>query len=137
MFDSQDRKLYSGLLMMHLGVAAVLLLHALPKLFDGACKWKSVGLDLNSINVGLPPVVFGFGILLLEASGAVSFVFGYFLRTACTILFILFALCSFIYFQKPGYDTLMLWSLGPAAVLFGLIYAGPRHYAAAVKLRKK
>lgn len=137
MFDSQVRKLHFGLLIMRLGVSAVLLLHALPKLFDGAYKWKSVGLDLNSIYVGLPPVVFGFGILLLEALGAVSFVFGYFFRTACTILFILFALYSFIYFQKPGYDTLMLWSLGLAAVLFGLIYAGPRHYAAAAKLRKK
>ncbi len=137
MFDSQVRKLHFGLLIMRLGVSAVLLLHALPKLFDGAYKWKSVGLDLNSIYVGLPPVVFGFGILLLEALGAVSFVFGYFFRTACTILFILFALYSFIYFQKPGYDTLMLWSLGLAAVLFGLIYAGPGHYAIAVKLRKK
>lgn len=137
MFDSQVRKLHFGILIMRLGVSAVLLLHALPKLFDGAYKWKSVGLDLNSIYVGLPPVVFGFGILLLEALGAVSFVFGYFFRTACTILFILFALYSFIYFQKPGYDTLMLWSLGQAAVLFGLIYAGPGHYAIAVKLRKK
>ena len=35
MSDAQDRKLHVGFLMMHLGIAAVLLLHALPKLFDG------------------------------------------------------------------------------------------------------
>jgi hypothetical protein len=35
MFDSQDRKLHFGLLIMRLGIAAVLLLHGLPKLFDG------------------------------------------------------------------------------------------------------
>ncbi len=137
MFDTQDRKLHFGLLIMRLGLAAVLLVHALPKFFEGVYKWKSVGLDLNVINIGFPPVVFGFAILLIEALGAVSFVFGYFFRTACTVLFILFALYSFIYFQKPGYDTLMLWSLGLTAVLFGLIYVGPGHYAIAVKLRKK
>lgn len=38
MFDSQVRKLHFGLLIMRLGVAAVLLLHALPKLFDGTFK---------------------------------------------------------------------------------------------------
>jgi putative oxidoreductase len=137
MFDSQDRKHHFGLLVMRLGLTAMLLLHALPRLFDGVYKWKNVGLELNPMNIGLPPEVFGFAILLLEALGAVSFVFGYFFRTACTILFMLFALYFFIYFQKPGYDTLMLWSLGLAAVLLGLIYVGPGHYAIAVKLRKK
>jgi len=38
MFDSQVRKLHFGLLIMRLGVSAVLLLHALPKLFDGMFK---------------------------------------------------------------------------------------------------
>jgi hypothetical protein len=38
MFDSQDRKHHFGLLIMRLGIAAVLLLHALPKLFDGTYK---------------------------------------------------------------------------------------------------
>jgi putative oxidoreductase len=137
MFDSQDRKHHFGLLIMRLGIAAVLLLHALPKLLDGAYKWKSVGLELSPMNIGLPPVVFGFAILLLEVLGAVSFVFGYFFRLACTILFILFALYFFIYFQKAGYDTLMLWSLGLAAVFFGLIYVGPGRYSIAVKLQKK
>ena len=137
MFNSQDRKIHFGLLIMRLGLTAVLFLHALPKLFDGVHKWKSVGVDLNPINIGLSPVVFGFAILLLETLGAVSFVFGYFFRGACSILFMLFGLYFFIYFQKPGYDTLMLWSLGLAAVFFGLIYVGPGRYSIAVKLEKK
>jgi len=36
-----------------------------------------------------------------------------------------------------GYNTLMLWSLGLAAVFLGLIYVGPGRYAIAVKLEKK
>ena len=137
MFDSQNRKMNFGLLIMRLGLTAVLFLHALPKLFDGMHRWKSVGMDSSPINIGLPPAVLGFSILLLETLGAVSFVFGYFFRAACTILFFLFSLYFFIYFQKPGYYTLMLWSLGLAAVFFGLIYVGPGRYSIAVKLQKK
>jgi putative oxidoreductase len=137
MFNSQDRKIHFGLLIMRLGLTAVLFLHALPKLFDGAHSWKSVGTSLDFINIGLPPMIFGFAILLLETLGAVSFVFGYFFRAACTLLFILFGLYFLIYFQKSGYDTLMLWSLGLAAVFFGLIYIGPGRYSIAVKLEKK
>lgn len=137
MFDSQDRRIHFGLLIMRLGLTAVLFLHALPKLFDGLPQWKSVGMGLSAIGFGLPPVVFGFAILLLETLGAVSFVFGSFFRAACIILFIIFGLYSFIYFQRPGYDTLMLWSLGLAAVFLGLVYVGPGRYALAVKLEKK
>ncbi len=136
MFNSQDRKIHFGLLIMRLGLTAVLLLHALPKLFAGTHSWKSVAASLSFTNIGLPPMIFGFAILLLEALGAVSFVFGYFFRATCTILFILFGLYFFNYF-KIGYNTLMLWSLGLAAVFFGLIYVGPGRYSIAVKLEKK
>ena len=86
--------------------------------------------------MGLPPVIFGFAILLLEALGAVSFVFGYFFRAACTLLFLLFGAYFFNYF-KIGFNTLMLWSLGLAIVFLGLIYVGPGRYSIAVKLEKK
>jgi len=136
MFNSQDRKIHFGLLIMRLGLATVLFLHALPKLFAGAHSWKSVGTDLGFINIGLTPMIFGFAILLLEALSALSLVTGYFFRVACTLLFILFGLYFFNYF-RIGYNTLMLWSLGLATVFFGLIYVGPGRYAIAVKLEKK
>ena len=137
MFDSQDRRIHFGLLLMRLGLTAVLFLHALPKLFGGLPHWKNVGMGLSAINIGLPPEVIGFAVLLLEALGAVSFVFGYFFRAACIILFIIFGLYFFIYLQKPGYDTLMLWSLGLGAVFLCLVYVGPGRYSIAVKLEKK
>jgi uncharacterized membrane protein YphA (DoxX/SURF4 family) len=113
MFNSQDRKIHFGLLIMRLGLTAVLFLHALPKLFAGAHSWKSVGTSLGFINIGLPPF-----------------------RATCILLFIIFGLYFFNYFQI-GYNTLMLWSLGLAAVFFGLIYVGPGRYVIAVKLEKK
>jgi uncharacterized membrane protein YphA (DoxX/SURF4 family) len=121
---------------MRLGLAAVFLIHALPKLFAGSHSWQSVGTTLGFINVGLPAAVLGFVMLLLETLGAVSFMFGYFFRITCIILFIIFGLYSFNYFSI-GYQTLMLWSAGLAAVFFGLIYVGPGRYSIAVKLEKK
>ncbi len=136
MFSSQDRQSNFGLLIMRLGLAAVLLIHSLPKLFAGSHSWQSVGTTLGFINVGLPVAVLGFSMLFLETLGAVSFMFGYFFRIACIMLFIIFGLYFFNYFSI-GYQTLMLWSAGLAAVFFGLIYVGPGRYSIAVKLEKK
>jgi len=135
-FNSQDRQSNFGLLIMRLGLAAVLLIHSLPKLFAGSHSWQRVGTTFGFIDVGVPAAILGFSILFLEALGAVSLMFGYFFRIACIILFIIFGLYFFNYFSI-GYQTLMLWSAGLGAVFFGLIYAGPGRYTIAVKLEKK
>jgi hypothetical protein len=44
---------------------------------------------------------------------------------------------KYINYFQIGYNTLMLWSLGLAAVFLGLIYVGPGRHAIAVKLEKK
>ena len=136
MFSSQDRQSNFGLLIMRLGLAAVLLIHSLPKLFAGNQSWQSVGTTLAFINVGLPTAILGFIMLLLGALGAISLMFGYFFRIACIILFIIFGLYFFNYF-RIDYQTLMLWSAGLATVFLGLIFVGPGRYAIAVKLEKK
>jgi len=135
-FSAQDRQSNFGLLIMRLGLAAVLLIHSLPKLFAGSHSWQSVGTTLGFIDVGVPAAILGFSMLLLEALGAVSLTFGYFFRIACIVLFIIFCLYFFNYF-RIGYQTLMLWSAGLAAVFFGLIYVGAGRYAIAVKLETK
>ncbi len=136
MFGSQERKINAGLLIMRLGLAAALLVHSLPKLIGGASAWKGMGTMLSFINVGLPPTLLGLIILIVEASGAVSLIFGYFFRIACIVLFILFGLYFFNYFSI-NYKTLMLWSIGIASVFLGLIFVGPGRYALAVRLEKK
>jgi putative oxidoreductase len=136
MFGSQERKNNSGLLIMRLGLAAALLIHAVPTLIAGDPAWKGSGRTLNFINIGLPQTLLGFIFLILAALGAVSLLFGYFFRIACIVLFVLFGLYFFNYFSI-GYKSLMLWSAGLASVFLGLVFVGPGRYAIAVKLEKK
>ena len=135
MFGSHERKNNFGLLIIRVGLAAALLIHSLPQLVGGAHAWNNVGTMLAFINIGIPPTVLGSIILLLEALGAVSLLFGYFFRIACIVLFLLFGLYFFNYFSI-GYKTLMLWSIGIAAVFLGLIFLGPGRYALMVKLER-
>ena len=136
MFGSQERKTNFGLLIMRLGLAAALLVHSLPKLLNGSHAWQGLGTMLGFINVGVSASILGFTILLIEVLGAVSLLFGYFFRITSIVLFILFGLYSFNYFSI-GYQTLMLWSIGIAAVFFGLFSVGPGRYAFAFRLEKK
>ena len=136
MFGSQEQKNNVGLLIMRLGLAAALLTHCLPKLIGGSSAWQSVGTMLAFINVGVPPTILGLCILLIEALGAVSLLFGYFFRIACIVLFILFGLYFYNYLSI-GYQTLMLWSIGIAVVFMGLFFIGPGRYALTLKLEKK
>jgi putative oxidoreductase len=136
MFGSQERKTNFGLLIMRLGLAAALLIHSLPKLIGGSHAWQGLGTMLGFINVGVPPSVLGLTVLLIEALGAVSLLFGYFFRIACMVLCILFGLYSFNYFSI-GYQTLLLWSIGIAAIFMGLFFIGPGRYALTVRLEQK
>ena len=95
-------------------------------------------MSLEFESIGLPGAIMGFAILLIESIGALSLLSGYFFRAASALLSCLYGLYFFGYFYyKSGYLTLTLWSLGIAAVFFGLIYVGPGRYAVSVKLEKK
>ena len=138
MFTSQERKMNFGLLFMRLGLAVVLLIHALPKLFGGTAAWKKFWMSLEFESIGLPGAIMGLTILLIESITALCLLSGYFFRVACALLSFLYGLYFFGYFYyKSGYVTLTLWSLGLAVVFFGLIYIGPGRYAVSVKLEKK
>jgi putative oxidoreductase len=121
---------------MRLGLAAVLLIHSLPKLLAGSPAWQGLGTMLGFINVGVSASILGITILLIEALGAVNLLTGFFFRIACFVLFILFGLYFYNYFSI-GYQTLMLWSSGIAAVFLGLFFIGPGRYAIAVRLEQK
>ena len=136
MFGSQERKTNFGLLIIRLGLAVALLAHSLPKFIGGSHAWQGVGTMLAYINAGVPPTLLGIAILLIEALGAASLLFGYFFRIACSVLCLLFGLYFFNYFSI-GYQTLMLWSIGIAVVFMGLFFIGPGRYALTLKLEKK
>ena len=135
-FNSQERKTNFGLLVMRVGLAVILLIHSMPSLFGGIGQWKRIGTGLSFINVGFPPEVIGFVIMLLESLGALSLLFGYLFRPFSIVLTILYCLYFFNYYNI-GYRTLMLYSLSLASVFIGFANTGPGRYSIAVKLKKK
>ncbi|MBW1846266.1 MAG: DoxX family protein [Deltaproteobacteria bacterium] len=136
LFNQQERRISFGLLIMRLGLAAVLFIHAVPKLINGAASWSIVGKNLSFMNTGLPLEVLGLILLILETLGGICLISGYFFRSANIIMTVIYILYSLNYFNA-GYKTLLLYAVGFIAVFFGLIYIGPGRYAVSVKIEKK
>jgi uncharacterized membrane protein YphA (DoxX/SURF4 family) len=135
-FNSNERKMSFGLLIMRVGLAAALLIHAVPKLVGGALQWENIGMTLGYLQTGIPANALGLGVIILETLGALSLLSGFLFRVACIIMTVLFGFYCFTYFGV-GYKSLTLYSLGLSAVFFGLINTGPGRYAVAVKLERK
>ncbi|MCJ7772454.1 MAG: DoxX family protein [Desulfobacterales bacterium] len=136
LFNQQERRISFGLLIIRLGLAAVLLMHALPKLIDGAATWAIVGKNVSFINSGLPLEALGLILLILETLSGICLISGYFFRSANIIMTLIYILFSLNYFNA-GYKTLLLYAIGFVAVFFGLVYIGPGRYAVSVKIEKK
>jgi len=136
LLGAQDRKKDFGLLIMRIGLAGVLLWHSVPKLIGGLAVWKSVGITMDFINLGLPANFMGLLTLALETLCSISLLFGYVFRLSSSVLFVLLLLYSFNYFNV-AYKTLMMWSLALTIVFLGLVFTGPGRYSLAVKLEKR
>ena len=136
LLGAQDRKKDTGLLIMRLAIAAVLLWHSLPKLIGGVPAWKSLGTTLDFINMGLPVSFLGLLSLALETVCSISLVVGYFFRLSNFVLFVLMLLYSINYFNV-AYKTLMMWSLALTGVFLGLVLTGPGRNALAVKFQRR
>jgi putative oxidoreductase len=136
LFNQQEKRISFGLLFMRVGLSAVLLIHALPKLIEGAASWAIVGKNLSFLNSGLPLEALGLILLVLETVCGFCLLSGYFFRSANIVMTIIYILYFLNYFNA-GYKTLLLYALGFIAVFFGLIYIGPGRYAVFVKIEKK
>ena len=99
LFSSQERRISFGLLLMRIGLATVLMIHSLPRLFGGAAQWKSVGTALNYANAGIPVEILGFAVSLLESLAGVSLLSGYLFRTSCIAMTVIFG----FYFFRFGF----------------------------------
>ena len=136
LFNQQEKRTSFGLLIMRLGLAAVLLIHAVPRLIDGSFTWAIVGKNISFINTGLPLEALGLILLILETLSGICLISGYFFRSANIIMTVIYGLYFLNYFNA-GYKTLLLYALGFVAIFFGLIYIGPGRYAVSVKIEKK
>jgi uncharacterized membrane protein YphA (DoxX/SURF4 family) len=134
--NSLDKRTSLGLLLQRVGLSAMLLIHSVPKLIDGSAQWSAAAKVLSFLKLGLPEQFTGLVILILEAAAALSLLSGYFFRTFCVLMTILYGLHCYSYFAI-GYKTLTLFALGLTTVFIGLMNTGPGRYAISVKLEKK
>lgn len=138
LFNQHEKRISFGLLIIRLGLAAVLLIYAVPKLIDGASSWAAVGNIFGFIQSGFPLEAWGLTVLILQVACGISIISGYFFRSAnivMTLLHILYFLNYFKHVYKN--ETLQLYILGFVTVFLGLIYIGPGRYAVSVKIEKK
>lgn len=131
-----ERRLNLGLLIMRLGMAASLLVYALPKLFGGAQAWVHVGKGLRFLQADLSAQVVGCVLLIIEALASVGLITGGLFRISAVMLASVYGL-YFINFINRGYQTLPLYAVALACVCVGFLFTGPGRFAVAVKIEQK
>lgn len=136
MQTASERQLNMGLLLMRLGIAATLLMNALPKFIGGSRYWIQAGKDLQFLQAGFPFKVVGFILLLLQILGSLGMITGGLFRVSAVLLTTVYSL-YFINFFTIGYKTLPLYAAALACVCIGLMITGPGRFAVAVKIEKK
>lgn len=131
-----ERRINIGLLIMRLGMAASLLIYAMPKLFGGVATWIHVGKGLRFLQADLSAQVVGCVLLILEALASIGLITGGLFRMSAVILASVYGL-YFVNFINRGYQTLPLYAAALACVCLGFLFTGPGRFAVAVKIEQK
>jgi hypothetical protein len=131
-----ERHLNSGLLIMRLGMAATLLVYALPRLAGGSKLWYAVGKELRFLNGDVPSQVAGLILLSIQVLASVGLITGGLFRISTALLATVYSLHCYNYIHI-GYQTLPLYTAALAAVCIGLMLVGPGRFAVALKIEKK
>ena len=131
-----ERQSNLGLLLIRLGIAATLLVHALPKLLGGTPMWIQVGKDLQFIPADFPSQIVGLVLLVIQVLGSAGLITGGLFRISTALLSLVYGL-HFMNFISIGYKTLPLYAAALACACIGLMITGPGRFAVAVKIEKK
>ncbi|MCP4748445.1 MAG: hypothetical protein GY874_20275 [Desulfobacteraceae bacterium] len=131
-----ENKTNLGLLIMRLGLAATLLVYAVPRLIDGKRAWSTVGKNIRFLQGDVSAQVLGAILLVIEVLAAMGMITGYFFRLFCICLAGIYAFYFFNYFSA-GYTILPLYAASLTIVSIGLLISGPGQFAVAVKIEKK
>lgn len=131
-----ERRLNIGLLIMRLGMAASLLVYALPKLIGGTQMWIHVGKGLRFLQADLSAQVVGCTLLIIETLASLGLITGAFFRISAVMLASVYSL-YFISFMSRGYQTLPLYAAALACVCVSYLFTGPGRFVVAVKIEQK
>ena len=131
-----ERQSNLGLLLIRLGIAVTLLVHAVPKLLGGTAMWIQAGRDLRFLQADFPSQMVGLTLLVIQVLGSVGLITGGLFRISTALLAAVYGL-HFLDFISVGYKTLPLYAAALACACIGLMIAGPGRFAVAVKIEKK
>lgn len=126
----------TGLLVTRLGLAASLLVFALPRLIQGSRSWAPVGKEIPFFSAAFPDAGVGLAVLIIQTLGSVGLLTGYLFRLCTALLASVYAF-YFLNFLNSGYKTLPLYAGALACVCVGLLLSGPGRFAVAVKIESK
>jgi len=133
---ASESRASSGLLIIRLGLAASLLVFALPRLLRGAPAWAPMGKEIPFFSAAFPDAGVGLMVLLIQSLAGAGLLTGYFFRVSTALLASFYAL-YFLNFINSGYKTLPLYAGALACVCIGLFLSGPGRYAVALKIESK
>jgi uncharacterized membrane protein YphA (DoxX/SURF4 family) len=136
MTTASERQLNSGLLIIRLGLAAAMLIHALPRLFHGARAWAAMGREIHFLQAGMSAQIAGLILLIIEALSGLGLLSGYLFRVSATCLAGVFGM-YFFNFLSVGYRTLWLYAAALTCVCIGMLLTGPGRFAVSVKIESK
>ncbi len=136
MHTAIDRHMNAGLLLMRLGIAASLLIYALPRLWGGSRMWIEAGKDLRFLQADFPFQIAGLVLLVIQALAGVGLITGGLFRISTIALAVIYGL-HFVDFIVVGYKTLPLYAAALACACIGLMITGPGRFAVSVKIEKK
>ena len=131
-----ERQINTGLLIMRLGIAATLMVYAVPRLLDGAGAWTAVGKDMRFLQADFSAQVVGLIVLVVEVVAGLGMLTGYLFRISSGLLAAVYSLYFFNYINV-GYKTLPLYAGALACICLGLLFTGAGQFAVSVKIEKK
>jgi putative oxidoreductase len=131
-----ERGLNSGILVMRLGIAAVLLIHAVPRLIGGTRAWTMAGKEIRFLQGDVPSHIVGLILLAVEALAGLGMLSGYLFRTSAALTAGIYIM-HFLNYYGIGYRTLMWYAAALACVCLGLLLSGPGRFAVSVKIESK
>jgi uncharacterized membrane protein YphA (DoxX/SURF4 family) len=126
-----------GLLLLRLSLGLMVLYHAIPKIIAGPIAWKTAGLAISFLKIGLPLKVLGLLLLGIEILGGLSLLTGFFFGFMSLLMAVIFFLLS-LNFIRIGYKSIASYTLVFAITCVSLRLIGPGNYIISLlKIEKK
>ncbi|MCB0343869.1 MAG: DoxX family protein [Bdellovibrionales bacterium] len=126
----------AGLLVIRLGLGFMFLLHGIPKLAGGPEVWAGMGEEMAYAGLPFREPIWFLLAAIIEVAGGFSMIAGYFMRGACSLLFIVMVVAIVLHVRRDDEYLVLTHAIENAIVFLGLVLAGPGRFSADQKLEE-